>query len=1283
MRFRIGDEVSDPYIKEAISERSTADIRADKDGNLKVVSAAQIDIAGLDWHIVTTIAADEALSPKLKGENSDFFSKYVANFGYHDLFLINPDGFVFYSVARESDYRTNMISGRFADSNFSRLIKNVMLTRRYSIADYEPYAPSKGEQSAFIAQPIIHNGLIELIVALQLSNETLNLIMQERSGMGKTGETYLVGQVGDKSSYRNRRVIKQGEVGQQKTGRFVRLALNGESGSGEKIGSTGQPELVSYTGLDIPGLKWGLMATISRNEIQAPIRTLTWNIIITAIFLSALTILAAYLFGRSVVNPISDLIESAAKIADGNWSERSAITGQDELGRLGAAFNRMAERIEEYLWIKSNASEFPAIMQKASGIDDFADNVLGRLIPLLGAAHGVFYIWSQEHEHYQLAGNSRYGRSEIDQHPPAFKLNEGLVGRCAVHGKIVLLTDIPAENHQIATGSGVVTPVTIMAIPIPFHGQSIAVMEIVFFGSVSQARQDLVSELTRLIGLNLENLKRSQRMANLLIETQQQAEELSAQTEELETQQEELRQTNESLEKQTSALQASEEELRSQQEELRVVNESVLEKSRHLAEQKRNLEKAHDELAQSSRYKSEFLANMSHELRTPLNSLLILAKSFAENEDGNLTATQIQEAEIIHGSGSDLLMLINEILDLSKIEAGRMEVNNNSVNIATFAKGIKQQFQHMAEDKKLLFSVDVADNTPERIITDVAKMGQILKNFIANAFKFTNPEGKVQVLFQPAEGLWSADSPNGGANKGVAISVTDTGIGIAEDKLQLIFDAFSQGDGSTSRKYGGTGLGLSISKELTRLLGGEIQLQSRQNHGSTFTLLLPEKNDGPADAGKQAVTVSVEPTASEPLAKPVSEPIKTIDMDFASIDDDRDEIAQDDRTILIIEDDAVFAGIVRDEARNKGFKALCAPTGEAGLILAMQYKPTGIILDLGLPGMSGIQVMERLKQGAGTRHIPIHIVSAKEENREALRKGAIGHLVKPVEKDQILDAFSKLDHFAGQHVRTLLLVEDNPQSKDTTSSLLAGKDIDITTVASGAETMEILKKIDFDCMILDLGLPDIDGFELLDMIEADQSLNSPPVIIYSGKELSRQEYERLKKYTDSIVIKGVQSAERLVDEVVLFLHRMEHDLPERQKKLLKKIHDQESIFQGKTVLIVDDDVRSAYALSKSLDNKGLNSIMASNGEDALAMLAKHSTVDVILMDIMMPVMDGYQAMREIRKREDYWQVPIIALTAKAMEEDRENCMNAGASHYLSKPVDMERLFSLLQIILYQ
>ncbi len=800
-----------------------------------------------------------------------------------------------------------------------------------------------------------------------------------------------------------------------------------------------------------------------------------------------------------------------------------------------------------------------------------------------------------------------------------------------------------------------------------------------------------LDQLTESIGIVVNTIAAGMRTESLLQQSQ-------SLTRELQLQQEELRTTNERLERQAATLRESEERLRQQQEELQGINDQLQEKAQLLEVKngevelaKSELEEKAEQLALTSKYKSEFLANMSHELRTPLNSLLILANMMSENSDGNLTAKQVEMASTIHASGSDLLGLINDILDLSKIESGTITVDPGEVQFADLRYYVDQNFRHVADHKKLRFETRVAPDLPRAIYTDSKRLQQVLKNLLSNAFKFTE-RGHVFLDMRVVGDGWNrAIESLNRAEQVIAFAVTDTGIGIAPEKQKIIFEAFQQADGTTSRKYGGTGLGLSISREIARLLGGDLRVASELGRGTSFTLYLPrvyEASESPAQPGRKIEVVDASVRTLPFLAAPAGLPALPRGLPSVLLQepplagegmatlarlDDRDQITPEDRVLLVVEDDPAFARILLDAGRAAEFKVVVAPSGDVALSHVRRYKPSALTLDLKLPDMDGWTVLDRLKHDEATRHIPAAVITVSEARGRAMRMGAFDYLQKPLQRDALADALRQLRSFASEG-RRLLLVEDDEAQRQALLELIGPRDVEVTAVATAGEALDRMREVRFHCMVLDLGLPDMGGLELLEQL-GDRHF---PVIVYTGRDLSQREQTQLRRLAETVIVKDVRSPERLLDEVSLYLHRRHDDMPDQQRAMLERFHQTVPALAGKTVLVVDDDVRNIFAITSALERFQTRVLYADNGIDGLALLDNHE-VDAVLMDIMMPEMDGYEVMQRIRSVERWKGLPIIAVTAKAMGSDREKCIQAGATDYIAKPVDIAHLLSLLRL----
>jgi HAMP domain-containing protein/CheY-like chemotaxis protein/signal transduction histidine kinase len=1011
----------------------------------------------------------------------------------------------------------------------------------------------------------------------------------------------------------------------------------------------------------------------------------------------------------SLTTQVRSIAEVATAVAKGDLTRSISVEAQGEVAALKDNINQMIANLRETTqknteqdWLKTNLARFTRMLQGQRDLETVSKLILKELAPLVQAQHGVFYLMDEQ-DKQALRLLSTYAYKERKSLANTFKLGEGLVGQCALEKERILLTDVPDDYIRINSGLGESKPLNIVVLPVIFEGNVKAVVELASFYRFSETHLSFLDQLTESIGIVLNTIAAGMRTEVLLKQSQSLADELRSQ-------QQELTETNRRLEQQAKSLQASEERLKQQQEELQQTNEELEERSRLLQVQNMEVERKNREienakvaleeraqqLALSSKYKSEFLANMSHELRTPLNSLLILSKLLAENSEGNLSGRQVEFAQTIHGAGSDLLSLINDILDLSKIESGTMSVDVDEVSLDSLKDFVERTFRQVAVDRKLGFKLDFAQGMATHILTDGRRLQQVLKNLLANAFKFTE-EGQVTLDVRPARSGWSADHPvltKGGTV--LAFSVIDTGIGIPESKQRIIFEAFQQADGTTSRKYGGTGLGLSISREIAKLLGGEIRVVSAPGKGSTFTLYVPQtyvpqtstlRSSGSSTGSSMGTPSGGTRVSTEERINALRAEVETVmqDAELAreeEVEDDRRNVQPGDRTLLIIEDDIVFARIILSLAREKGFKGLVALRGDTGLAMARQYRPDAITLDIGLPVIDGWNLLDRLKHDSRTRHIPVHIISASEEERgRGLRLGALAVLQKPAAREALADALTRVKGFIERPVKNLLIVEDDQRQRDSIVSLIGNGDVKSTAVGSGQEALAAMQEKYFDCVVLDLGLPDMTGLELIENMKRQG--HTPPIIVYTGKELTEEEETILKRVTDAIIIKSVKSPEQLLDETALFLHRVEANLPESKRAMIKQVHQSDPVLAGKKVLVVDDDVRNIFALTSVLEKHKMQVIYAENGRKGIDLIRATPDLNVVLMDVMMPEMDGYETMRAIRQVNELKSLPIIALTAKAMKGDREKCIDAGASDYITKPVETDQLLSLLRVWLFR
>jgi signal transduction histidine kinase/DNA-binding response OmpR family regulator/CHASE3 domain sensor protein len=939
-----------------------------------------------------------------------------------------------------------------------------------------------------------------------------------------------------------------------------------------------------------------------------------------------------------------------------------AMFGRRELMRLSESYGEVLRQESEHNaelrhlgWLRTGQIELARHSSGINSLEPLAAAILDYVVRYVDGAVAAMYFRSDDGVLHRIGA---FGFAhDTAGHAAIIQPGESLASQAANENRIMVLKDVPADYIKVGSGLGETPPRELLIAPFSNYGKVKGVIEIGFLHPLTKRDYEFMETIGPAIGSSVAAVVYRQRLQDALSETQ-------ALNEELQVQQEELRTANEELEEQSRALEESQTSLENQQAELEQTNDQLAEQAANLDLKNTQLVEAQDQLRQraldlerASRYKSEFLANMSHELRTPLNSSLILAKLLADNAAGNLNEEQVRFAQTIYSAGNDLLNLINDILDISKVEAGKLELAPEDVPLRRAVEGMARVFEPLARQKDLAFTVTVEPNVPASIHTDRQRLEQVLKNLLSNAIKFTE-RGSVQMTVSANESGW------------VQFTVRDSGIGIAPEQQHRIFEAFHQADGTTSRRFGGTGLGLSISRDLTTLLGGALTVDSTPGQGSTFTLSLPRSG-----------AVAATPPAPAPTPAPTEPPAPTpaVERPQPAFEDDRARPAGGTRTVLVVEDDPGFARILFDLAHDLDFRCLVAMTAGEGIELAASEKPDAILLDMRLPDRSGLSVLQMLKENPGTRHIPVHVVSSVENGGEALHLGAIGYALKPTTREQLEEVFRKLQEKSAQQIKRVLVVEDDERQRDSVVQLIADEDVRISAVGTGKEALDLLRTEIFDCMIIDLKLPDMQGKDLLEQMSHEEMCSFPPVIVYTGRNLTRDEEAELLKYSRSIIIKGARSPERLLDEVTLFLHKVESQLSSERQNMLKTVRGRDRVFEGRTILLVDDDVRNVFALTSALEQRGARVEVARNGFEALSKLDEVEVVDLVLMDVMMPGMDGLEATRRIRQDARFDRLPIIAITAKAMKDDQEQCLAAGANDYLAKPIELTRLYSLLRV----
>jgi HAMP domain-containing protein/CheY-like chemotaxis protein/signal transduction histidine kinase len=968
------------------------------------------------------------------------------------------------------------------------------------------------------------------------------------------------------------------------------------------------------------------------------------------------------LLADNLTNQVRAIAEVTTAVTKGDLTRSIQVEASGEVAELKDYINTMidnlrltTDRNNEQDWLKTNLARFTGMLQGQRDLTTVGRMLLSELAPLVNAQQGVMYQMASE-ESSEMVLLSAFADAGDNGHRHELRVGEGLVGQCAAEKRRMLITDLPASAIPIRSGLFQAVPRNIIVLPILFEDRVKAVIELASLGAFTASHLSFLEQLTASIGIVLNSIEATMQTEGLLKQSQQLAAELQAQ-------QTELQQTNEQLAQKA--------------QQLAEQNVEVERKNQEIEQARRAVEEKAKELALTSKYKSEFLANMSHELRTPLNSILVLGQQLTDNPDGNLTPKQVEFARTIHGAGTDLLNLISDILDLSKIESGTVSVEAEEVFFASLLEMIARPFRHEAEHRRLAFEIDTDPALMRSIITDSKRLQQVLKNLLSNAFKFTE-HGSVRLSVSVATSGWSEGHPVlARAGSVITFEVTDTGIGIPGEKQRIIFEAFQQADAGTSRKYGGTGLGLAISRELANLLGGEIQLRSVPGVGSTFTLFLPQTYVGPSTGVNISDRRALQPASTQLTTANVVERAPE------QVPDDRENLQPDDAILLIVEDDPHYARVLCDLARDKGFKVLVASRGSEALDLVREFHPIAVSLDVFLPDMLGWTVLNHLKQDPATRHIPVQILTMDEDRQHGLSRGAFSFVTKPTTREGLNAAFSRIKEYSTPRLKRLLVVEDNPAEQFSIRELLGHQDIQVSVAATGEEALAAITEEPFDCMVLDLRLPDMTGFDVLERMRDTPSLNDLPVVVFTGKDLSSEEDARLHTLARSVVVKGVESPERLLDETALFLHRVVSDLPPEKQIMLDRLHRSDDALIGKKVLVVDDDVRNIFALSSVLERRGMAVLTAGTGREAISTLESTPGIAIVLMDIMMPEMDGYETMQVMRQNPDFRRLPIVALTAKAMKGDREKCLEAGASEYLAKPVNTEQLLSTLRMWLHR
>ncbi|MFQ5427649.1 MAG: response regulator [Thermodesulfobacteriota bacterium] len=1218
-------------------------------------------------------------------------------YGYYDVFLIDAEGNILFTLTREDDLGTNLFNGPLANTSFSAAVRKTLGTGQEVFSDLERYPPSNNAIAGFFTDIIRNKENKNIgVFAFQVTPEQIEYAIQKSNAEHSGTLTYVVGfsenhdgitlrsKVAGGGQYED--ILDLSKIWYAREGgtedyldrhvntRQTRLWMAEHGQDGANIGEHeetgfvykdpgGLPVLGIHQTVTIGDIEWGVISEIPTYMAFAPARRLLQLVLGLILLTTVLVVVIVRSTTRRIVQPILRLSEAAALVAGGDLGGEIAIESSDEIGDLGSSFNSMLHSLREHKksehqkeWFQSGQVELSAVMSGNQDLAEHSRKIITFLATYLGAEVGAIYT-ADDDKALTLQGSYAYPRGK--QPLGEIQYGTGLVGQAALGRERILLTEVPEDYLPVRSALGEAAPHAIVLKPFMREDHVMGVIELATLGTFSEKALKFLDLVSEHIAISMQTFLDHIKVQELLEHSQ-------AQTEELQAQQEELRVTNEELMEQKKKL---------------------VKRNREAKRASHALEKKSADLELTTKYKTEFLANMSHELRTPLNSMLILSKLLLQNKEGNLNEKQREFSETIHRAGLDLLELINEVLDLSKIEAGKMDVHVEKMDLKSLSAYVSKNFRHVAEDKGLTLTVELEEGLPA-LDTDRQRLEQILKNLLSNALKFTSRGGVTVSIGRPGR---EADlyGKRLERERAVAITVADTGPGIAPEKQKLIFAAFQQEDGTTSRKYGGTGLGLTISRELASLLQGRIHLESVSGKGSAFTLIVPE-DPGPelshgqrgharGDAGEAEKTSSKsrEESSSSGAAE---EPVWSL----SDIIDDRRNISGDDKSVLIIEDDPRFTKILIELAREKGFKGIVAGEGKTGLHLAEYYRPSAIILDIGLPDIEGREVLKKLKGNPRTLHIPVHVISAMDISGDVLEKGAAWFISKPASLEELDMVFNKIKTRVGEAaVKRVLVLEGDGAERKKIAGLIGHDTVLTSATGTCGEAYKMLSEFTFDCIILGLNLPDNSSVEFLRKLNDDKAIIKPPVIIYTDRDLSSEEEDEFRKYTERIIIKSERSLERLLDETTLFLHLVDSEMPADEEPAPLITQSNEDIFPEKKVLIVDDDMRNIFALSSVLESKGMEVLTGKNGREALDCLNNNGAVDLVLMDIMMPEMDGYEAMREIRKIKKLQSLPLIALTAKAMKGDRDKCIEAGANDYIAKPVDTDRLFSIMRVWLSQ
>ncbi|UTJ07868.1 response regulator [Arcobacter roscoffensis] len=1207
-----------------------------------------------------------------------FYKSYTDTYPFDDVYVISAEsGHVLYTFGKRNDFGANLANGEFRKSGLAKIWQKVKKYKRVVFYDMSAYEPRNGEPSMFIAAPVYIKDQFKSVLVYKIDNENIQAIMKYRSGYVSSHEDYLVG---DDLHMRSDSFLSpkthslENSLKYPQSGRVdtiaAKEALRGNTGTKVITDYLGNKVLSSYTNFDIDEeLRWAVISEINLEDIlKKPNELRNTMIIITLVSFLIIMILLYLVIQKYIINSLSsfqDGLLNFFKFLNQETHEVKLLNSDsnDEIGIMSNAVNKGIEKTRENIeksdieaWIKDGVTQLNQILMNLKSVNDVSNESIKFISNYINAGVGVFYFYEEDKQ--KLQQYASYAHVIRDELSTSFDLKQGVIGQVAFQKEAILLKNIKKDENLITTGTVTQASYNTYTFPLIYNDELFGVIELGSFNEFNKQTLEFLSNITKAICISLatsiqankvQKLLENTKVANDRLEKQQlELQEANAQMEE---QQVQLEEANANMEEQQQQLEEANANMEEQQQQLKISEQNLKLQNQQLEETKKEIEKKADELTKSGKYKSEFLANMSHELRTPLNSIILLSSLLQKNSKKSLNNDDIKKAKTIFDSGNDLLRLINDILDLSKVESGKMEVIVDNFSSKDLLSHLKDTFDFTANDKGLEFNV--IDEYNSIIHNDKDRILQILRNLISNAFKFTK-EGSITVKIEPSSDL----------SQEFRINVIDTGIGIPLNKQEDIFKAFTQADGGTSRQYGGTGLGLSISRELAKLLGGYISLESKEEKGSNFSIDLPNLESVNSTKSVFEDEGSFKLQSNEKTKKDLTNNSKKV------ANDDRNIINTNDEAYLVIDDDEAFADIVYEEIKKDNNFVLVAYDGASGLDLIKNYNIKGVLLDLTLPDMDGIDVLKQLKSQAHTKNIPVHIISSKDKNKETLELGAIGYLQKPVYDGDINSVISSIDSFQEKKIKDLLIVEDDEVQREALIELV-GEGVNIKGVKTASQAIEEVKKELYDTVVVDLGLMDGSGYEVCEFIKNNHP--NLPIIIYTGRDISYEDKIKLQEYSNSIIIKTANSNERILNEINLFLHREEE--PEESNNEIFDAID----LKDTNILIVDDDIKNIFVLDAALKEFEANTFTAFNGQEAIEFLKQNDKVDLILMDIMMPVMDGYEAMERIREDDSLKHIPIIAVTAKAMKEDREKCISLGADDYMSKPIDLNILGNLIKV----